>query len=110
MTAPEKAQLGERIREAARALGFQVVGVTSADPAEEDRARLLEWVAGGAHEGMGYMAERPERRADPREVFPGARSVLCLGMSYAPVEDGVGGARGVGRMWTRKWKWLGRRQ
>lgn len=96
MTAPEKAQLGERIREAARALGFQVVGVTSADPAEEDRARLLEWVAGGAHGGMGYMAERPERRADPREVFPGARSVLCLGMSYAPVEDGVGGARGSG--------------
>ena len=80
--------LAERIRAAARALGFEPVGITSADPLEEDRARLLDWVAGGAHGSMAYMADRPERRADPRATFPEARSVMSLGMSYAPALAG----------------------
>lgn len=76
--------LTERIREAAAALGFAPVGFTSADPLEEDRARLLAWVAGGAHGAMDYMAAEPARRADPRAIFPEARSVISLGMTYAP--------------------------
>lgn len=76
--------LTERIREAASRLGFAPVGFTSADPLEEDRARLLDWVAGGAHGSMAYMADQPARRADPRAIVPEARSVISLGMNYAP--------------------------
>ena len=75
--------LAERIRAAARRLGFDPVGITSADPVEEDRAHLLDWIARGAHGSMAYLAREPARRADPRAVFPGARSVISLGLAYA---------------------------
>jgi epoxyqueuosine reductase len=36
---------------------------------------------------MGWMAETPERRADPRALWPGAKSIVVLGVNYAPSFD-----------------------
>jgi epoxyqueuosine reductase len=39
------------------------------------------------HGGMGWMEARAEQRADPRALWPEARSVIALGLSYAPDTD-----------------------
>jgi epoxyqueuosine reductase len=44
-------------------------------------------VAEGAHGDMGWMAETLERRADPRTLWPQARSLIMLGLNYGPAED-----------------------
>jgi epoxyqueuosine reductase len=41
----------------------------------------------GAHGDMDWLAARPERRADPRMLWAGVRSVIMLGVNYGPDED-----------------------
>jgi epoxyqueuosine reductase len=49
--------------------------------------RLRAWLADGCHGEMLWMAERAEQRADPQALWPEVRSVVMLGMSYAPPHD-----------------------
>ena len=49
--------------------------------------RLREWLAQGYHGSMGWMAETAERRADPKALWPEVRSVVLLGLNYAPATD-----------------------
>jgi epoxyqueuosine reductase len=60
-----------------------------ADPAAipDAPARLEAWLAAGHHGDMGWMAERRDQRASPRGLWPAVRSVIMLGMSYAPGRD-----------------------
>ena len=81
------APLAERIRDRAFALGFDAVGFTEARLGPEARLRLVDFLASGAHGEMGWLAERHEQRTDPRKLWPEARSVIALGLSYAPDED-----------------------
>ncbi|HEX9917742.1 MAG TPA: hypothetical protein VGA87_01175, partial [Pyrinomonadaceae bacterium] len=69
------AQLTARIRERALELGFHKVGIVPAAPLSDERARLEEWLRRGYHGEMNWMARDAERRTDPRQVMPGARSV-----------------------------------
>jgi epoxyqueuosine reductase len=71
----------------AHALGFDCVGVT--DPgAIADAGRYFQaFLADGAHGDMNWLADRPERRADPRVLWPGVRSVIMLGVNYGPDEN-----------------------
>lgn len=71
----------------ARRLGFAALGVA---PAQEDgvaAARLDRWLAEGLHGSMAWMADRAHHRRSPQGLWPEARSVIALGMSYAPAAD-----------------------
>jgi epoxyqueuosine reductase len=71
----------------ARRLGFAAIGVAAA--AEDARAagRLDRWLAEGMHGGMEWMEARAHHRRSPQALWPEARSVIALGMSYAPAAD-----------------------
>src|SRR5262245_24729677 len=73
--------LEERIKEEAHRLGFELVGITTAEPAETGE-QYAEWVAAGHAGEMGYMTRDPDRRRHPAEVMPGARSIVVVGMNY----------------------------
>ena len=80
-------ELKARLAEQARALGFAAVGFA---PAADDplRARRLhEWIAEGNHGEMEWMEARADVRQGPNAMWPEARSVIALGMSYAPDGD-----------------------
>jgi len=62
-------------------LGLDVCGITSAEPAMQ-AAFYKEWIAEGKAGEMQWLAREPERRADPRVVLPGARSVIVAGLNY----------------------------
>jgi epoxyqueuosine reductase len=70
--------------EAAR-LGFVACGITHA--AHDFGPRLRDWLAAGSHGQMGWMEDRADQRAGPQALWPEARSVIMLGMSYAPTVD-----------------------
>ncbi|QPQ54869.1 tRNA epoxyqueuosine(34) reductase QueG [Allosphingosinicella flava] len=82
-----KAKLRERLEAEARALGFCAFGVAPADAAPQSGARLRDWLADGAHGDMIWMEETADRRAAPAALWPDVRSVIALGMSYAPAAD-----------------------
>jgi epoxyqueuosine reductase len=79
--------LRDRIRDTALALGFDAFGVTQARLGQEARARLADFLAAGHHGEMGWLAQRTDQRGDPRALWPDARSVIAVGLSYAPGED-----------------------
>lgn len=73
----------------ARALaeGFAACGIAPATLAPETGARLRSWLADGAHGDMIWMESRADQRAQPGALWPEVRSVIMLGMSYAPGDD-----------------------
>jgi epoxyqueuosine reductase len=71
---------------AARAHGFEVVGVTRPDAIPEAKGHLARFIAEGAHGDMGWMADSA-RRGDPRALWPDVRTVVMLGLNYAPAGD-----------------------
>ena len=76
----------------ARACGFDLVGVTSADAFVADREAALERLRDGHMDGLPWYTEsRVMRGTSPSELLPGARSIICLGLSYCLDED-TGGA------------------
>jgi epoxyqueuosine reductase len=78
---------GAAIRDRALALGFDVIGFCDAALGPEARTRLREFLAAGQHGDMGWMASRADQRAHPQALWQEARSVIALGLSYAPDSD-----------------------
>jgi epoxyqueuosine reductase len=79
--------LRRAVEEHARALGFDAVGVAAPDAIPEAAERLAAHLAAGHHGDMAWMAETAARRGDPRVLWPDVRSVVMLGLSYAPAEN-----------------------
>jgi epoxyqueuosine reductase len=69
------------VKARARELGFELCGIAPADPQPELRF-LSDWLGRGFHGEMGYMARNAERRMDPHQVLPSARSIVVLGAIY----------------------------
>jgi len=51
-----------------------------------------EWLEDGRNGDMTWLERNPARRADPREVLPGCKAVICLAINYytgsSPFPDG----------------------
>lgn len=72
-----------KVKVLARSLGFDLVGITSADGFERDEAAALDRVRQGLMDGLAWYTEERVRKANrPRELLDGAKSVVSLAMSY----------------------------
>jgi epoxyqueuosine reductase len=67
------------IRDRARAVGFDLCGVAPVDALEE-LVHLPEWLVRGYAGEMNYLGD--PRRADPRRVLEGARSLIVVALNY----------------------------
>jgi epoxyqueuosine reductase len=75
--------LEHRLIAHAHHLGFALVGIVTA--AETDGfVHLRDWLDQGYAGEMGYMQEHAEARRHPRSILPTVRSVVMVGMNYAP--------------------------
>ncbi len=72
----------EKIREKAHEIGIDKVGVVPAGALELERERLQRWLGLGYHGEMAWMARDPDKRTDPRLLFPAAKSVLVAAINY----------------------------
>ena len=79
--------LKDAIRDRALSLGFDAIGFARAELGRDARTRLHDFLAAGKHGDMGWLADRADQRAHPQVLWPEARSVIALGMSYAPDTD-----------------------
>src|SRR5947209_508987 len=81
MIAAAPVALEGEIKSEAHRLGFDLVGITTADAAETGE-QYRDWVSAGHAGEMGYMARDTARRSDPGVVMPEARSVVVAGLRY----------------------------
>jgi len=70
------------IKEQALFEGFNKVGIVGASALEDEGRRLKEWLARGYHGEMSWMARDVEKRVNPAEIFPQARSVVVVALNY----------------------------
>ena len=97
---PSPTPIEARIKAEAAALGFVACGIARADAAPKSGERLRQWLDEGRHGGMIWMEERAHHRAAPAALWSDVRSVIALGMSYAPAVDplALAGEGEVGRI------------
>lgn len=71
------------LRQQARALGFDRLGVIPAVPARR-LAAYRHWLAQQMHGQMGYLArpDRVARREDLQVILPGVQTIICVGLAY----------------------------
>ena len=79
--------LEQRLKAEALRLGFAACAIAPADAAPRSAERLRQWLDAGHHGDMLWMAERAGQRGSPQALWPDVRSVIMLGMSYAPGRD-----------------------
>jgi epoxyqueuosine reductase len=100
---PGQAEARRVLEERAREAGFDLVGVTCAEPLREGGERLREWQQAGMAADMGYMHRPVELLSDPKKLQKSARSVVSLGVSYYPGDhpENEGGGRVARYAWGR---------
>ncbi len=73
----------DAIKQKASELGFDLCGVTRAEPSPQLDA-YFRWIDAGLHGSMGYMArpDRQARRRDLNVILPGVQSLIIVGLDY----------------------------
>lgn len=83
------------VKRLAQDLGFALCGVAPAAPSDYQQ-ELRDWLAAGKHAEMGYLAEHVQTRLDPRELLPGASSIICVA-DQIPTDAPAGSEQDVSR-------------
>ena len=71
----------------AETFGFDCIGVADPEGIGDAAKYFREFIDAGAHGDMDWLAAQPERRMDPRVLWPGVRSIIMLGVNYGPDEN-----------------------
>ncbi|WP_186397209.1 tRNA epoxyqueuosine(34) reductase QueG [Stappia sp. TSB10GB4] len=87
MSPQQAARLKAALADKARALGFDDMRIADAAAPPDISENLSRFLAAGHHGSMAWMAETAERRAAPQALWPEARRVISLALSYAPDDD-----------------------
>ena len=93
----------ETVLQAARELGFDVVGVTSVAPFQRDHAALLRWLERGHQGGMDWMARRPEGRSWPGSALDDALSVVTVAVNHHAPAPAFAAEGRFGRVASYAW-------
>ncbi len=73
-----------QIKQIAKRLGFDYVGISEAQYLAEEAPRLEAWLRQNYHGKMAYMANHFDKRLDPRVLVPGAKSIVSVLLNYYP--------------------------
>jgi epoxyqueuosine reductase len=87
MDLTDKISVTSKIKSKAFEIGFDQVGIVKAESLEEEGGRLEEWLGKNLHGEMKWMEREPEKRADPRILFPGAKSLVVVTLNYYTPHD-----------------------
>ncbi|MDX2222648.1 MAG: tRNA epoxyqueuosine(34) reductase QueG, partial [Rhodospirillaceae bacterium] len=95
----------EAIRSKAGSLGFDAVRFTRAELPQGTQDQFHQFLVDGRSGDMHWLAREAARRADPRRLWPAARSVIVVGVNYGPSGDPRAGLahadRGVVSVYAR---------
>lgn len=74
-------QLTALVKQKARAVGFDLCGIASVEPASR-AGHFRAWLDAGKAGEMHYLINRFDERTDPRTYFPQAKSAICVALNY----------------------------
>ena len=77
----------DHLRQEAAKLGFHDLRFTALQNSPATAHSLDVFLAQGHHGDMQWMADHRDRRGDPRELWPDARTAIMAVLSYTPDQD-----------------------
>ncbi len=72
----------DKIKQKALEIGFHKIGIVPAAALTDEATRLRTWLENDFHGGMAWMEREPEKRTDPKLIFPDAKSMIVLALNY----------------------------
>jgi len=78
---PSPETIVQNLKEAACDLGFGFARIAPFKPPPYAE-HLQTWLENGSHGEMAWLARDPDKRADPKALWPEGRSILTVGMNY----------------------------
>lgn len=95
----------EQIKQAARECGFELAGVAAALPST-DFSRFAAWREQEFAGEMHYLTDRRgDVRADPRNLLPTAKSIVCAGKLYNTPHPHTHDLQDPKRGWISRYAW-----
>ena len=92
------------IKEYGKELGFDIVGITSAEPFLRDEQAAIERIRQGLMDGLPwYTEERVHKATHPEVLLPDAKSVVSLAVSYLTGEPQATGDSPGGKIARYAW-------
>lgn len=91
---PDPEILAVSVKRIASALGLDDCRIATITGPAAHAGQYQQWIDAGEHGEMDWMAKNPARRKDPREVLPGARSVIVVALNYYQEGNGKIGKNG----------------
>lgn len=79
---PDPRLLAENVKRIAATLGLNDCRIAAITGPAAHAEAYQQWIDAGEHGEMDWMAKNPSRRKDPREVLPGAKSVIVVALNY----------------------------
>ena len=76
-------ELGNRIKQWAKALDLQDCAITDTDLGEHE-THLLNWLSDGFHGDMHYMERHGTKRSRPAQLEPGTVRIISVRLDYFP--------------------------
>jgi len=71
-----------KIKQKALEIGFHKIGIVPSAALTDEATRLRTWLENDFHGGMAWMEHEPEKRTDPKLIFPDAKSMIVLALNY----------------------------
>jgi epoxyqueuosine reductase len=79
-------EITKKIKYLARDMGFDKIGITSAN--QPEKSKFLEaWLKNKYHGEMEWMLTRKKKRVDIQDFYPSAKSVICVAQNYFVKSD-----------------------
>ncbi len=74
----------QRIISLALQVGFDACGISKAEHLPEQETHFRSWLSEGYNGEMSFLERNIDKRFDPRELVPNAKSVISVILSYYP--------------------------
>jgi len=97
-----KTQTTQLVRDLAAAQGFDRVGIAPAVRTER-ASYLQQWLADGQAGKMEYLKRYLDKRVDPAQLLPGARSVIVTALNYHQPTPQIGDDQPRGKVARYAW-------
>ena len=75
--------IAQKIKQKALELGFDLVGITTAEPLSDAQAEIFKrWLESGYAGQLAYMHKNLDKRINPAKLLDNAKSVICVALNY----------------------------
>ena len=77
----------EKIQKKSEEFGFDIIKITEPEIHKKDHRYIKDFLNNNFHGDMDWLEKNLERRLFPKKIWPDVKSIIVLGVNYAPDHD-----------------------